>query len=167
MLPFRGSPSCVTPILFENCAKSEGTGLLEPQFAQQSNLHVCSVQVCKDVCRIEDSQYLLDVAPHVDVEVIGLSSARSTNFGKKPWPYVDEIFQTNSKKMKLSFLWNFQRMFKTIVGKNAVEFSWYLISSSVEHKLQTTQIRRRSPWNSDRAYLGVTNIQTSSHPFGK
>ena len=133
MLPFRGSPSCVTRNLFENCAKSEGTGLLEPQFAQQSNLHVCSVQVCKDVCRIEDSQYLLDVAPHVDVEVIGLSSARSTNFGKKPWPYVDEIFQTNSKKTKLSFFWNFQRMFKAIVDKNivdAVEFSWYLISSS-------------------------------------
>ena len=82
MVPFLGSPSCVTPNLFERSAKSEGTGLLEPQFAQQPNLHVSSKQVCKDVCLVEDTQYLLVVAPHVDVEVIGLSSARSTNFGK-------------------------------------------------------------------------------------
>jgi len=82
MVPFLGSPSCVTPNLSENSAKSEGTGLLEPQFAQQSNLHVCSTQVCKEVCLMEDSQYLLVVEPHVDVEVMGLSSARSANFGK-------------------------------------------------------------------------------------
>ena len=82
MVPFLGSPSCVTPNLSEDSAKSEGTGLLEPQSAQQSNLHVASSQVGKEVGLMEDSQYLLAVEPHVDVEVIGLSSARSTNPGK-------------------------------------------------------------------------------------
>ena len=72
----------MTPTLFEVSAKSVGTGLAEPQFVQQANSQFFSTQVVKDVCLANDWQYLLDVAPQVEEEVIGFSTARSSNFGK-------------------------------------------------------------------------------------
>ena len=66
------------------------------------------MQFVKDVCLVNDWQYLLDVAPHVEEEVIGFSTARSSNFGKKPWPYVDERFEKINIKTLKSFILTLQ-----------------------------------------------------------